>query len=256
MAEASVQLAELIGQARSLVAFTGAGVSTESGIPDFRSPGGLWSRYRPVTFQEFLASHEARVSYWSRYLDMHPVFSGVQPNPGHYALAELERQGRLTAVITQNVDGLHQAAGSSEDKVIELHGRVDVTRCLDCGYTLRTNEVIERVQAGVEVPVCDRCGGWFKPATISFGQSLPAEALDRAIEVSTASDLFLAIGSSLTVHPAAALPGLALRHGARLVILNAMPTDYDQNAHLVIQGRSGSILADTIKHLGGSLTPH
>ncbi len=242
-------MADMIADCHSLVVFTGAGVSTESGLPDFRSPGGVWSRTRPVDYQEFLSSQEARTRYWRFYLDFFPDFARVSPNPAHLALAELERRGKLTAIITQNIDRLHQAAGNSPGKVIELHGRIDLTSCLDCGESHPTDEVLERVRHGLAVPVCGRCGGWLKPATISFGQELPPEALQRAVRAASSADLFLAIGSSLTVHPAAALPALAVERGSRLVIINAARTPYDRLARLVVRGRAGEVLSDMIAAL-------
>ena len=241
------KLGRMMADSRRIVAFTGAGISTESGLPDFRSPGGVWSRYRPVTYPEFLSSPKARMQYWQRYLEFYPPFAGVKPNAGHLSLAELERIGRLMAVITQNVDRLHHTAGNSPDKVIELHGRIDRTICLTCNRSYETKLVVERVRLGEQVPVCDTCGGWLKPATISFGQNLSEENLERAIQFSASSDLFLAIGSSLTVQPAASLPGLALDHGGRLVVINATSTPYDRLAHLVLRGRAGQALTDAIR---------
>ncbi len=249
-------LVELVEKSTCMVAFTGAGISTESGLPDFRSPGGVWSRFRPVTFQEFQASDRGRMDYWDRYLEFYPPFTQVQPNPAHLALAELEKQGILKAIITQNIDRLHHAAGNAEEKVIELHGRIDQTICLDCGLTLNTGIIIDRVKSGERAPTCDQCGGWLKPATISFGQNLPAQELEKAARWASSADLFLAIGSSLTVHPAAALPGLALEHNAHLVILNATATSYDSHAHLVITGQAGPVLAAVIERFGWSVRPN
>lgn len=242
-------LARIIAESRFLVAFTGAGVSTESGIPDFRSPGGIWSKYRPVTYSEFLSSSRARHEYWRRYQEMYPPFCQVKPNPAHFALAELENMGLLKGLITQNIDGLHQAAGNSEDNVVELHGRIDITVCIDCGARLDTGLVIDRVNSGEAVPVCEKCQGLLKPATISFGQELPSDKLEKAISLSRQSDVFLAIGSSLTVHPAAAMPGLALDNGARLIIVNNTSTPYDDNAHLVINSIAGQTLSGVVSLL-------
>jgi NAD-dependent deacetylase len=242
------RLADMIKKSGRVVAFTGAGISTESGIPDFRSPGGIWTKYRPVTFQEFLASDKAREDYWTRYKEFFPPFQTVQPNAGHLALATLEKQGRLIGVITQNIDRLHQAAGNAEENVIELHGRVDRTVCLSCGAHRPTADVILEINSEQPVPHCT-CGGWLKPDTISFGQELPQDALERAVHLATNCDLFLAIGSSLTVHPAASLPGLAVESGANLVIINATPTSYDRIAHLVVNNPTGQTLSDAIKSL-------
>lgn len=243
------QLAQWAARSTSLVAFTGAGISTESGLPDFRGPGGIWSRRRPVVLSDFLASADARREYWRFYLDFFPDFTRVRPNPAHLALAELDRRGRLAAVITQNIDRLHHAAGHAPEKVIELHGRIDRTVCLSCAQDYPTDQIIRRVEAGESVPVCDHCGGWLKPATVSFGQDLPREALSRAVRLSAAADVFLTVGSSLTVHPAAALPGLALQNGARLVIINATDTPYDDAAHLVIHDSAGTVLSAMIQAL-------
>ena len=244
-----MKLADMVAQSRSMSVLTGAGISTESGIPDFRSPGGIWSQYRPVTFPEFVSSDEARSQYWRRHVDMYPMFADVRPNAGHLALAEFERQGALTGLITQNVDGLHQAAGNTEEKVVELHGRVDRTTCLTCGHTWETKEIVDRVSGGDTAPSCDHCGGWLKPATISFGQSLPVQALEKATTWARRADLFLAIGSSLTVHPAASLPALAKESGARLVIINATGTPYDGISDLVIKAQAGPTLSGVIKRL-------
>jgi NAD-dependent deacetylase len=249
------ELTAMIRNSRVLVALTGAGISTESGIPDFRSPGGIWSRYRPVTFPEFLSSKEARTEYWKRYVDMFPMFTDVRPNAGHYALARLEKMGKLKGLITQNVDRLHHTAGNSEDKVIELHGRVDRTSCLSCGQAWDTGDIIRRVTAGELTPECP-CGGILKPATISFGQNLPQPALEKATRWSMEADLFLAIGSSLTVHPAASLPEMAAEHGAALVILNAAETPLDRAADLVIKLQAGPTLKDVIERLDRPNRPH
>ena len=240
------RLAGMIKDADRVVAFTGAGISTESGIPDFRSPGGIWTRYRPVTFQEFLASDKARQDYWARYQEFFPPFQTVQPNAGHLALADLERQGRLKGIITQNIDRLHQLAGNADENVIELHGRVDLTICLSCGAEHPTADVLFKINPEQPVPHC-ACGGWLKPATISFGQELPQEALERSVHLATNCDLFLTIGSSLTVHPAASLPGLAVESGASLVIINATPTSYDPIAQLVVNKPAGQTLSDAIE---------
>ena len=242
----------MIAESQRIIAFTGAGISTESGLPDFRSPGGVWTRYRPVTYAEFQSSASAREQYWQRYLEFYPPFTQVKPNAGHLALVELERTGRLSAVITQNVDRLHHLAGHNPDKIIELHGRIDRTLCLNCHRSHDTAAVLERVRQGELVPGCHICGGWLKPATISFGQNLPEKELERAMALSASAQLFLAIGSSLTIQPAASLPGLALDHGGRLVVINATPTPYDSLAHLVLRGRAGQVLTDAIGLLSRS----
>lgn len=236
------RLAELIAGARRIVAFTGAGVSTESGIPDFRSPGGIWDRYAPIRFQEFLASAEARRETWRRALQTYPVVAAARPNAAHEALVALDQEGRLTAVVTQNIDGLHQRAGHDPDRVIELHGNAHGVRCLSCGATYGRPEIHARVLAGDPEPACERCDGILKPATISFGEPMPEQALNRASLEMVRADLVLVVGSSLVVYPAAGLPSLAVRAGARLAIVNATETPLDDEATLVARGQAGAIL--------------
>lgn len=227
---------------RQIVGFTGAGISTESGIPDFRSPGGVWSKYRTVYYDEFLASRDARIEYWRQKVENWPHVRDAQPNAGHFAFAELERQGRLLALITQNIDGLHQKAGSSRDMVIELHGTTIDIACLSCGDRTTSDEAIARITAGDLAPECRLCGGYLKPATISFGQPMPTRVLDRAITAAAACEVFVAAGSSLVVHPAASIPALAKTRGATLVIVNRDPTPLDEIADLVIHDELGSAL--------------
>jgi NAD-dependent deacetylase len=223
------------------VVFTGAGMSTESGIPDFRSPGGVWSRYQPVYFQEFLASAQARFEYWRQKAEAAADFIQAKPNAGHDVIARWEEAGRIVAVITQNIDGLHQDAGNR--KVLELHGTARWVDCLDCGQRYEPVPLLEKFRAEQKVPPCAACGGRLKSATVSFGQSLPPEVLDESHELSAASDVFLAIGSSLVVYPAAGLPDVARRSGAHLVIINRDPTDFDEAADVVIREPIGATLA-------------
>ncbi len=223
-------------------AFTGAGISTESGIPDFRGPGGIWTKYRPIDFREFLASEDARREYWQRKFATHDAVAQAKPNEGHRAIAELVKRGELSAVITQNIDGLHQASGVPTDRTIELHGNTTYAHCLDCdeNYDL---EPIRRAFLGQgSLPVCELCGGLVKTATVSFGQKMPETAMQRAFEETLACDLFLAIGSSLTVYPAAGFPALAKENGAKLVIINRERTGLDDLADLVIQAEIGPTL--------------
>ena len=238
------QTAEWILQSQRLVVFTGAGLSTESGIPDFRSPGGVWSRYNPVDFdfQNFLAGEASREKYWQMATEMYASIREARPNPAHLAIYELDRLGKLEAVITQNIDGLHEKAGHGADKIIELHGTALHVSCLNCGKRYNRDEIQERIKQGIKAPACDDCQGPLKPATISFGQAMPERETQEAYRRSAASDLFIVIGSSLVVQPAASLPLAAKQGGAKLVIINRDSTPYDDLANLVIHGQAGRIL--------------
>jgi NAD-dependent deacetylase len=241
------RLRELIARADAVLPFTGAGISTECGIPDFRSPGGLWTKYRPIGFDEFLSSQEMRDESWRRRLAMEAQFSTARPGRGHRALASLYRAGKAPAVVTQNIDNLHQASGIADADVIELHGNTTYALCLDCARRYELVWVKERFYAaGERAPACADCGGHIKTATISFGQSMPEAAMRRAEELTLSCDLFLAIGSSLVVWPAAGFPLTAKRNGARLVILNREPTEFDDLADLVIRADIGEVLAPFI----------
>jgi len=228
-----LRLQSFIREARRGVVFTGAGISTDSGIPDFRSPGGLWSKYRPIDFGEFVASDEARREAWRRRFAMSEVFDAARPNRGHAAIFELVSRGKVETVITQNVDGLHQASGVPEARVVELHGNTTYATCLDCKERYELSDLCREFERSGEAPVC-RCGGLVKTATVSFGQSMPAAAMRRAEAATSVCDLFIAIGSSLVVYPAAGFPVLAKKRGARLVIVNREPTDLDEIADLVL----------------------
>ena len=245
---AIARLRELIADARRIVPFTGAGISTECGIPDFRSPGGVWTKYRPIPFDEFMASQEARDESWRRRLAMDAEFSTACPGRGHRALAALHRSGKTPAVITQNIDNLHQASGIPAEQVIELHGNTTYATCLDCSRRYELAWVRERFAAHARSPDCDACGGYIKTATISFGQAMPEGPMRQAEELTLSCDLFLAIGSSLVVWPAAGFPLMAKRNGARLVILNRDATEFDDIADLVIHEDIGSVLAPFITH--------
>jgi NAD-dependent deacetylase len=234
------RVARWLREADRAVVFTGAGMSTESGIPDFRSPGGVWSRNRPVYYDEFLASAEARFEYWRQKALAADDFARAAPNAGHQALARWEEAGRVMAVITQNIDGLHQQAGSR--RVLELHGTARWIECVDCGQRFEPMRLVEEFRARQAVPPCPVCGGRLKSATISFGQPMPADVMDESVELAQASDLFLAIGSSLVVYPAAGLPQVAKRAGARLVIINRDATDQDATADAVIREPIGAAL--------------
>ena len=251
---ASAQINDVVGwlaRARHAVALTGAGISTESGIPDFRGPQGVWTRDPKAEalsdIRYYVADPELRRRAWQGRLN-HPA-RGATPNAGHRALAELERMGRLELLITQNIDGLHLAAGSSRERLIEIHGSMRDFVCLSCGARGPMADALDRVRAGEDDPACLDCGGILKSATISFGQSLVAEDLERAEQESAASDLFLAIGTSLTVYPVAWLPERALRNGARLVIVNAEPTPLDDRAHAVLRGQIGEILPALVEQV-------
>lgn len=237
-------LRRFVDEAQAIVPFTGAGISTESGIPDFRSPGGLWTRSRPIYFREFLASQEMRDESWRRRFAMDEYFARANPGRGHRALASLYRSGRVPALITQNIDNLHQQSGVPADAVIELHGNTTYAACLDCATRYELSWVHERFQAdGGRAPRCPSCDGYIKSGAVAFGQPMPAGEMRRADEISRNCDLFLAIGSSLVVWPAAGLPLTAKRSGATLVIINRDPTELDSIADLVIRHDIGDVLA-------------
>jgi NAD-dependent deacetylase len=240
------RLRELIAASRRAVVFTGAGISTESGIPDFRSPGGIWSRHKPVYFDDFMASEARRRDYWRLKFLVDRDIREAKPNTGHLAVAKLVRSGKVGHVITQNVDGLHQASGIPEGQVIELHGNTTYATCLDCGKRFELGPIRTAFERDESLPVCDRCRGIVKTATISFGQAMPPDAMRRAEEATLACDLFLAVGSSLVVYPAAGFPELARRSGARLVILNRDPTPLDALADLVLNTEIGPTLAAAV----------
>ena len=245
------RVAGWLRHAQRTVALTGAGISTESGIPDFRGPQGVWTRdpkaEAKADIRFYVSDPNVRRAAWQTRLD-HPA-RGAQPNPGHRALAELERHGRLATLITQNIDGLHLAAGSSLERTVEIHGTIREYVCLDCGARGPMADALERVRAGEPDPACLDCGGILKSATISFGQSLVRADLARAEEAASTTDLFLAIGTSLTVYPVAWLPERALSAGARLVIINAQPTPLDDRAHAVLQGQIGEILPALVERV-------
>ena len=244
---AIARLRELVGQANDVLAFTGAGISTECGIPDFRSPGGIWTKMRPIEFDAFLASQAMRDESWRRRFVMEEQFGGAKPGRGHLALASLYRAGKLRAVVTQNIDNLHQISGIPASDIVELHGNTTYATCLDCAKRYELPWVKTRFAAsGGRAPDCPDCGGYVKTATISFGQSMPEAAMHHAHELAEACDLLLAIGSSLVVWPAAGIPVLAKRNGARLVIINRDETDCDSVADLVVRQDIGAVLAPFI----------
>ena len=235
-------LGDMIADARTIVPFTGAGISTETGIPDFRSPGGLWTRNRPIPFGDFVASQEARDESWRRRFAMEPSFAAARPGRGHRALASLYKAGKIPAIITQNIDNLHQASGFSAEHVVELHGNTTYARCIGCGQRYEIAWVRERFEPEGIAPSCTACDEPVKSATISFGQAMPEDEMRRATELAQHCDLFMAIGSSLVVWPAAGFPLMARNCGAKLVIINNEPTDQDDVADLVIRHDIGETL--------------
>lgn len=240
-------LSRLLAEAERAVVFTGAGISTESGIPDFRSPGGIWTKMQPIYFQDFVASEEKRREAWTRTFSGVTGWVGAKPNVGHYAVAKLVRQGKVAAVITQNVDNLHQDSGVPPHKVIELHGNASYAKCLDCGLRHELEVLKQSFLGRGEIPACRSCGGIVKTATISFGQAMPEPEMERANEETLACDLFIVLGSSLVVYPAAGFPLLAKRNGARLVIVNREPTEQDDYADLVIHDGIGKVMSAVVK---------
>ncbi len=243
------RLAGLIRGASSVVVFTGAGISTESGIPDFRSPGGVWDRMPPIYFDSFMSSAEMRKEAWRRRFAMEEMFRGAKPNAGHLAVAELARRGKVSQVITQNIDNLHQASGVPAESVIELHGNTTYATCLVCKTRYEIAPLQVCFERDGEIPACKLCGGFVKAATISFGQPMPEAAMQRAQDATLACDLFLVAGSSLVVYPAAGFPLVAKQTGARLVILNRTPTDQDGHADLVIRSGIGATLTAVLRLL-------
>jgi NAD-dependent deacetylase len=236
------QLGDMIAAASCIVPFTGAGISTECGIPDFRSPGGLWTRNRPISFDEFLVSPDARAESWRRRFAMEPTFAQARPGRGHRALASLHRAGKIPAIITQNIDNLHQLSGVADEHVIELHGNTTYARCIGCARSYDLAWVKQSFETNGAAPDCTVCDKPVKTATISFGQAMPEDAMDRATELARRCDLFISIGSSLVVWPAAGFPMMARNCGAKLVIINNEPTEQDDIADLVIRHDIGETL--------------
>jgi NAD-dependent deacetylase len=246
MDEDVVALRRLIEGARRAVVFTGAGISTESGIPDFRSPGGIWDQMKPIMFQDFCSSAAMRREAWRRRFASDPVMRAAEPNRGHRAVARLVREGKAGAVITQNIDGLHQASGIPKAQVIELHGNTTYGACLDCAERYEIDELRAAFERDGDVPDCAACGGLVKTATISFGQPMPEAPMLRAQQEVLAADLCIVLGSSLVVYPAAGFPELAKRNGARLAIVNRQETGLDDIADLVIRRGIGDVLGGAV----------
>ncbi len=245
------EFAEKIRGSDDIVVFTGAGISTESGIPDFRSPGGTWTRYRPITYQEYLSSESARIEAWKRRLDGWEQYKNARPNVGHYFVHTLDAKGKLIGVITQNVDGLHRQAGLPDEKIVELHGSNRKVLCLKCDRTYDPDEVMRKLVGEFESPKCGACGGILKSATVSFGQAMPEAAMRRAQEWTDEAQVFIVMGSSLQVQPAASFPVEAKRNGALLAIINREPGPLDEIADFVQHGaigefcgRFGEMIAD------------
>ncbi len=239
-------LRDYLEESRRCVVFTGAGVSTDSGIPDFRSPGGVWTKNQPIYFQDFIDSEDSRREAWRRKIETDKVMVDAKPNLGHLAISKMAQSGKMDSLITQNIDGLHQASGVPDEMIIELHGNATYSICLDCAKRYENQPIKDAFQATGTLPVCDACGGHIKTATISFGQAMPEAAMLRAQEATLACDLFIAIGSSLVVFPAAGFPVMAKDNGARLVILNRDPTEMDAQADLVINDEIGAILRKVV----------
>jgi NAD-dependent deacetylase len=235
--------AERIRGSSDIVVFTGAGISTESGIPDFRSPGGIWTRYRPVTFQEYVSSEAARIEAWKRRLDGWAQYKNAKPNIGHYFIQALDGKGKLIGLITQNVDGLHSMAGLADEKIVELHGSNRQVLCLKCDRTYDPDEIIKRLVGDFASPKCDSCGGILKSATVSFGQAMPEKAMRVAQEWTEQAEVFVVMGSSLQVQPAASFPMTAKRNGAVLAIINRESGPLDEVADFVHQGAIGEFCA-------------
>lgn len=248
-------VAGMIAQAQKVVVFTGAGISTESGLSDFRSPGGVWTKFDPneFTFQKFISSETSREKYWAFSRAVWPEMAKAEPNAGHYAIAELNRLGKLDCVITQNIDGLHQKSGIPDEKVIELHGTMKWVICLACDHRYPREQIQGRLDAGDKTPLCDACGGILKPATVSFGQPMPEKETYEAEVRSSGCDLFLVAGSSLVVYPAAQMPVFAKRAGARVVIVNLSPTPHDRFADVVINEKTGEALPQIVERVRAKL---
>ena len=238
------ELSQYISEAKNIVIFTGAGISTESGIPDFRGPQGVWKTNTPIYFQDFIGSEEVRKDSWKRKFSGQDIIKKAKPNIGHLAVAEIINKHESAYLITQNVDNLHQDAGVPDDKITEIHGNAHYASCLDCGIRYELNSIKKAFLENETVPYCDSCGGIIKTATISFGQSMPEEGMQIAQRKTLGCDLFITIGTSLVVYPAAGFPKLAKEIGAKLIIINNEPTDFDPIADLVIHEQIGKVFSE------------
>ena len=253
-AEQVEKLAELIRAANRIVVLTGAGISTESGIPDYRGPNGVWSTGKPPTLGDYMENEERRREYWLRRLESYPDLVAAQPNRAHHSLVDLERSGKLSGIVTQNIDGLHQRAGSSPDLVLELHGSAHVIRCTSCDSVFPAEEIQQWLRDGNLHPSCPVCGGILRTATVLFGEPLPRKALDRSVELAREAELLLVVGSSLVVNPAAKLPLIAKRSGAPVAIVNRTETGQDALADLRVAGSAGFVLPKAIDAALGTAT--
>jgi NAD-dependent deacetylase len=255
MKDKTFLIAKKIAEGGKNIIFTGAGISTESGIPDYRSKGGIWDKFRPVYFDEFMSSKTARIEYWRRKSELYHDLVQAKPNPAHMSIVELHEMGLLESVITQNIDGLHQKSGLPDEKVIELHGNTLRARCMSCGAVVSIDEAQKRLKAGDLAPECN-CGGYLKPDTISFGQAMPAKEVEKATELSSNCDFFMVVGSTLLVQPAALMPDYAKQRGAFLAIVNLSETPYDGMCHALIRGKAGETLTEIVAEvkdiLGGN----
>jgi NAD-dependent deacetylase len=241
-------IARRIAAGRRNIFFTGAGISTESGIPDYRSQGGIWEQFRPVYFNEFMSSRQARIEYWRRKVVLYHELKDARPNPGHMALAGLHEIGLIEAVITQNVDGLHQASGLPDEKVIELHGNSLRVRCMECGKLSSLNDAIKRIESGDLAPECE-CGGYLKPDTISFGQTMPETEVEKAMQLSREAETFIVVGSTLVVQPAAHMPVYAKQNGAFVAIINLSETPLDDMCDVVVREQAGDALMEILERV-------
>jgi len=244
--EEIAQIAAKIREGGKNVVFTGAGISTESGIPDYRSQGGIWDKFRPVYFDEFMSSKEARIEYWRRWVELYRGIVQARPNPAHLALARLHDMGLLQAVVTQNVDGLHQESGLPDEKIIELHGNTRRIRCMSCREIHPVDEIRKRIADGDPAPEC-HCGGYLKPDTISFGQAMPVAEVEKAAALSKGSDFFMVVGSTLVVQPAAHMPYYAKNNGAFFAVINLSETPCDEMCDVLIRDKAGVVLQEIVE---------
>jgi len=236
--------ASKLRSSNNIVFFTGAGISTESGVPDFRSPGGIWTKYQPVYFQDFLSSEPARIQHWKLKKATYELYKTVKPNVGHYAIRDFEKRGQLLGLITQNIDGLHSLAGVSGEKLIEIHGTDRLVTCLSCHKSFEPSAIYETLGEDFSAPTCDVCGGFLKSANVSFGQAMPVEKMNRAQEWCERAQIFIVIGSSLQVQPAASFPVIAKRAGALLAIVNRDATPLDDLADFTYRGAIGKFFSE------------
>ena len=241
-------IADKIKQGGKNLVFTGAGISTESGIPDYRSQGGIWDKFRPVYFDEFMSSRDAREEYWQRWKELYKGITRAKPNSGHSSIAHLYQMGLLYAVITQNVDGLHQESGLADENIIELHGNTRRIRCMTCRKIVSTHETHRRLESGDPAPECE-CGGYLKPDTISFGQAMPVIEVEKATSLSQRCDFFLVVGSTLLVQPAAHMPIYARQNSAFLAIVNLSQTPCDDMCDVLIRDKAGTVLQKIVKEV-------